>query len=83
MDPLPDAVAGRRGPHGLPVLAPDEPSGLKDAVLRYLPSNAGEAILNVHQNAASLAPWAGLALFAGYTAVLLAMAAILLKRRDA
>lgn len=83
LDPHAPPQARWRGPHGLPLLAPDEPSGLKDAVLPYLPSNAGEAILNAHQNATSLAPWTGLALFAGYTAVLLATAAILLPRRDA
>jgi ABC-2 type transport system permease protein len=67
----------------LPGLANLLPSGLKDAVWPYLPGNAGSAILNAHQSATTLAPWTGLALFAGYTAVLLATGALLLKRRDA
>jgi hypothetical protein len=50
---------------------------------RYLPSNAGQAILAVQHSAGVLAPWTGLALFAGYIAVVVAAAAVLLKRRDA
>jgi ABC-type transport system involved in multi-copper enzyme maturation permease subunit len=48
----------------------------------YLPSNAGQAVLSVVPDPA-MAPWTGLALFAGYAAVLLGLAAWLLKRRDA
>jgi ABC-2 type transport system permease protein len=67
----------------LPGLANLLPNGLKDAVWPYLPGNAGGAILTTHQSATMLAPWTGLALFACYTAVLLATGALLLKRRDA
>jgi ABC-2 type transport system permease protein len=49
----------------------------------YLPSNAGQAILAVQPSSGILAPWTGLALFAGYIAVVVAGAAVLLKRRDA
>jgi hypothetical protein len=66
----------------LPGLTNLLPSGWKDAVWPYLPSNAGEAVLVAHQTATSLAPWTGLGLFAAYTAVLLAAAAVLLRRRD-
>ncbi|MGY5033431.1 ABC transporter permease [Streptomyces sp. 900116325] len=48
----------------------------------YLPSNAGQAVLSVVPDPA-MPPWTGLALFAGYTVVLLGIAAWLLKRRDA
>nr|WTB29492.1 ABC transporter permease [Streptomyces sp. NBC_00830] len=48
----------------------------------YLPSNAGRAVLSVVPDPA-MAPWTGLSLFAGYVAVLLGIAAWLLKRRDA
>ncbi|MGY4916411.1 ABC transporter permease [Streptomyces sp. 900116325] len=48
----------------------------------YLPSNAGQAVLSVVPDPA-MAPWTGLALFAGYTVALLGIAAWLLKRRDA
>jgi ABC-2 type transport system permease protein len=52
-------------------------------ILPYLPSNAGQAIMNVRPAPDTLAPWPGLALFAGYTLVAVAVAALLLKRRDA
>jgi ABC-type transport system involved in multi-copper enzyme maturation permease subunit len=48
----------------------------------YLPSNAGQAVLSIVPDPA-MAPWTGLALFAGYTVALLGIAAWLLKRRDA
>jgi ABC-2 type transport system permease protein len=52
-------------------------------ILPYLPSNAGQAIMNVQPVPDTMAPWPGLALFAGYTVVAVAVAAVLLKRRDA
>lgn len=58
------------------------PSSWNDAISPYLPSNAGQAIMGVAEGAPLLAPWTGLALFAGYTAVTIAIAAVLLRRRD-
>ncbi len=59
------------------------PSGWNDAISPYLPSNAGQAIMGVSDRGAHmLAPWTGLALFAAYTAVTIAVAAVLLRRRD-
>jgi ABC-type transport system involved in multi-copper enzyme maturation permease subunit len=59
------------------------PSSWNNAISPYLPSNAGQAIMGVSDRGASmLAPWTGLALFAGYVAVTIAVAAILLRRRD-
>jgi ABC-2 type transport system permease protein len=52
-------------------------------ILPYLPSNAGQAIMNVRPVPDTLAPWPGLALFAGYVALTVAVATFLLKRRDA
>ncbi len=49
----------------------------------YLPSNAGAAILQLGPDPGSLAPWLGFGLFTAYTAVVLAAAAVLLRRRDA
>ncbi|POM24033.1 ABC-2 family transporter protein [Actinomadura rubteroloni] len=49
----------------------------------YLPSNAGGAILSPTRQAGTLAPWAGLGMFALYTAVVLAVAAVLFQSRDA
>jgi ABC-2 type transport system permease protein len=59
------------------------PAGWAGRILPYLPSNAGQAIMQVRPAPDTLAPWPGLALFAGYTAVAVAVAALLLKRRDA
>jgi ABC-2 type transport system permease protein len=59
------------------------PADLAGRILPYLPSNAGQAIMNVVPTPDSMAPWPGLALFAGYTALAVAAAALLLKRRDA
>lgn len=58
------------------------PSSWNNAISPYLPSNAGKAILQLGHPAHILGPWTGLALFAGYTAAALAIAAVLLKRRD-
>jgi hypothetical protein len=48
-----------------------------------LPSQAGQAIMQVHKEGLSLVPWTGLGLFAAYTAGLIALGALLLRRRDA
>jgi ABC-2 type transport system permease protein len=66
----------------LPPLMNVLPSSWNNAISPYLPSNAGQAILSVSPNVTSLAPWTGLGLFAGYTAATIAVAAILLRRRD-
>lgn len=50
---------------------------------KYLPSNAGQALLAAKQDPASLAPWTGFGIFCLYTVVAMAAAAFLLKRRDA
>jgi ABC-2 type transport system permease protein len=50
----------------------------------YLPSEAGQLIGQAHQRAGQvLTPWQGFGVFCLWTAVLLAAAAYLLKRRDA
>jgi hypothetical protein len=59
------------------------PSSWHDAIAKYLPDAAGRAIFSLTHDANSLAPGAGLALFAGYCALAIAVAAILLVRRDA
>ena len=58
------------------------PTSWNDAISPYLPSNAGRAILSITHDAHSLAPWTGFALFCGYAALALAVAAVLLVRRD-
>jgi len=58
------------------------PTSWNNAISPYLPSNAGRAILSLTHGSDSLAPWPGFALFVGYTLAGLALAAILLVRRD-
>jgi hypothetical protein len=65
----------------LPPLMNVLPSSWNDAASRYLPLAAGEAIMSVTAGN-HLAPWAGLLLFCGYAAAALAVAAVLLLRRD-
>jgi len=59
------------------------PSTWNDAISPYLPSNAGSSIFALTHDAHSLAPAPGLALFVGYCGAALALAVILLVRRDA
>ncbi|MBG6105823.1 ABC transporter permease [Micromonospora vinacea] len=65
---------------GLAALLPDS---ISEAITPYLPSNAGSAVMALTQADGTLAPWAGLAVFAGYVIVTLAAAAYRLKRTDA
>lgn len=52
-------------------------------VNRWWPSHAGFQLLHVDRLADQLSPWGGFVTFAGATTALLAIAAILLTRRDA
>jgi ABC-2 type transport system permease protein len=58
------------------------PSDWQNAINPYLPSTAGDAIFSLSHGPDTLAPWPGFLLFAGYAALSLAIAAILLVRRD-
>jgi len=58
------------------------PSSWSNAINPYLPSSAGDVIWTIHPEDHVLAPWAGFGLFCGYTAFTIAVAAILLRRRD-
>jgi ABC-2 type transport system permease protein len=70
----------------LPVLVQGLPADWQDAITRYLPSVAGQAIIG-HTRFTSpghqLSPWTGLGLFTAYTAATLAAAVVTLNRRDA
>jgi hypothetical protein len=59
------------------------PQGWRDDLGPYTPSQAGAAIGAVSQQSGMLSPWAGLAVFLGYLAVLTTAAAWRLKRQDA
>jgi ABC-type transport system involved in multi-copper enzyme maturation permease subunit len=58
------------------------PTTLANSISPYLPSNAGGAVWTINPDAHTLAPWAGFALFAAYAAVAIAIAAVLMSRRD-
>ena len=65
----------------LPPLMNVLPASWNNAASPYLPLAAGESILSITPGN-HLSPWVGLALFAGYAAAALAVAAVLLVRRD-
>jgi ABC-type transport system involved in multi-copper enzyme maturation permease subunit len=65
---------------GLAALLPDS---VAEAITPYLPSNAGSAVMALTHGDGTLAPWTGLAVFAGYVGVALAAAAYRLKKTDA
>ena len=58
------------------------PTSWNNAISPYLPSEAGRQIFSLTHGSHSLAPWPGGLLFAGYCAAAIAIAAILLVRRD-
>lgn len=58
------------------------PSSFSNSVDPYLPSNAGGAIWTINPDPGTLAPWAGFAVFCAYAAVAIAIAAVLMVRRD-
>jgi hypothetical protein len=66
----------------IPPLVSILPSSVANSIDPYLPSNAGEAMMRIGHHAHTLSPSAGLAVFAGYVAVAITAAAVLLDRRD-
>ena len=66
----------------LPPLMNVLPASWNNAIAPYLPSNAGQAIMQTGHPAHTLAPWTGLGVLAAYTAIAVAIAAIQLRRRD-
>jgi ABC-type transport system involved in multi-copper enzyme maturation permease subunit len=69
----------------VPVLAGFLPSSL-EGVQKYLPSEAGTAIINANPSATGsdlLQAWVGMGVFALYALVTLAAAAYFIQRRDA
>lgn len=67
----------------LPGLAAILPTSTQNAINAYLPSNAGTTIVAGTHEAHTLSAWGGFGLFCGYTAIVLVVAAILMRRRDA
>jgi ABC-2 type transport system permease protein len=58
------------------------PSSIANSIDPYLPSNAGQAMMQIGHHAHTLSPLAGFAVFAAYVAAVIAAAAVLLVRRD-
>ena len=67
----------------VPGLAAILPASTQNAINPYLPSNAGTTILAGTHEPHTFSAWGGFALFCGYTALALLIAAILMRRRDA
>ena len=56
------------------------PTSWNNAASPYLPLQAGERVLQLQGG--TLSPWEGFAVLCGYAAAALAVAAVLLRRRD-
>jgi ABC-2 type transport system permease protein len=67
----------------LPIMVGVLPGRWADTVGRYLPSMAGRALFTMAGGQAMLSPWTGFGIFLLYAAVVLAVAAVALRRRDA
>jgi ABC-type transport system involved in multi-copper enzyme maturation permease subunit len=68
----------------LPGLVNALPSSWQDAISKYLPSLAGQALIGSTRFAPAhqLSPWAGFGVFCAYAAAALVAAAVVLARRD-
>jgi ABC-type transport system involved in multi-copper enzyme maturation permease subunit len=58
------------------------PTSWNNAISQYLPSEAGRQVFALHHSAHTLQPLAGGLVLAGYCAVAIVVAAVLLRRRD-
>lgn len=67
----------------LPIIVSALPSSVQHDVGRFLPLQMGRALMDPHPGPYLFAPWTGLVVLVGYTLAVLAVAAVLLVRRDA
>jgi ABC-2 type transport system permease protein len=67
----------------LPGISAILPNSWGDSIDPYLPLRAGATILSLHPDSGSLSAWTGLALYLGYAAAAMLLAACLHVRRDA
>jgi ABC-2 type transport system permease protein len=67
----------------LPLLAQALPSSWQNDITKFLPFQAGTAIMATVQRTDFLSPWAGIGVFAIYVAVALSIGLVMLRRRDA
>src|SRR5262249_54363432 len=69
--------------YGLPLAANFLPGTMAADVTKFLPANAGQAVTSVHPDPTMLQPWTGFGVLCAYAAVLLAFAAVRMRRGDA
>jgi hypothetical protein len=67
----------------LPGIAAALPSSWSRPIEKYWPTNAGQQVAQIVRDSNTLTPWLGMALFAGFVAVVMVAAFLLLERRDA
>ena len=68
----------------LPLLAEALPTNLNQDISKFLPLNAGTAVMNtVWDSSTSLSPWAGIGVFAIYAVLAMVAGLVVLRRRDA
>ena len=58
------------------------PTSWRNALIDYMPANAGSQILTTVPTHSALGPWAGLGVLCGYAAAAIAVATVLITRRD-
>lgn len=66
----------------LPVIASALPQTWGDRINKWLPSNAGQALMSVTSDNTTLSPWNGFLVFCLWAAGTIVVAAVLLRRRD-
>jgi ABC-2 type transport system permease protein len=69
--------------YGLPLVAGFLPATWAADVSKYLPANAGQAVVTVQPDPTQLQPWTGFGVLCGYAAVLIGLAAVRMRRSDA
>jgi hypothetical protein len=66
----------------IPPLITILPSSVSNSITPYLPSNAGEAMMEIGHHANMLSPAGGLAVLAAWVVATIVAGAVLLTRRD-
>jgi len=69
--------------YGLPLVAGFLPGTWAADVSKYLPANAGQAVVTVQPDPTQLQPWTGFGVLCLYAAILLGVAAARMRRGDA
>ena len=68
----------------LPIIVSALPTSVQNDITRFLPATMGRVLMSgAHHEQHVFAPWTGFLLLVGYTAAVLAVAVVLLVRRDA